>query len=64
MSTHQSLLSSRTLAFKPTNSRCQTYIYCNPCLGIGPIEVESTRYFFGFQLAVGVATMLVLWLMS
>jgi hypothetical protein len=64
MPTHQSSLSSRTLAFNPINSRHQTYIYCNPCLGIGPIEVESTHYFFGFQLAVGVASMLALWLMS
>jgi hypothetical protein len=42
----------------------QTYIYSNPCLGIGPIVVDSPHYFFGLQFAVGVASMLATWLVS
>jgi hypothetical protein len=42
----------------------QTYIYSSPCLGIGPIAVGSPHYFFGFQFAVGVASMLASWLVS
>jgi hypothetical protein len=38
-------------------------IYCSPCLGIPPIVIESPLQFFGTQMLLGVAgiVVLVLW---
>ena len=38
-------------------------IYCNPCLGIPPIVIESPLRYFGTQMLVGVAGIvgLLLW---
>ena len=33
----------------------QEWIYCNPCLGIPPMVIESPKRFFGIQLLVGIA---------
>jgi hypothetical protein len=45
--------------------RHATISYWNPCLGIiAPIELESPQYFFGIQIAVGLACMLALLLIQ
>ena len=31
------------------------FVYCNPCLGIPPIVIESPLRYFGIQMLVGVA---------
>ena len=35
-------------------------LYCNPCLGIPPIEVELALRYFGVQMLVGLASSLIL----
>ena len=34
------------------------FVYCNPCLGIPPIVIESPLRYFGVQMLVGLACLL------
>jgi hypothetical protein len=34
-------------------SKASLLIYCNPCLGIPPIVIESPLQYFGMQMIVG-----------
>ena len=39
-------------------------VYFNPCLGIPPITIDVPAHFFGVQMLVGAASLLVLLLVS
>lgn len=34
------------------------FVYCNPCLGIPPIVIESPLRYFGIQMLAGLACVL------
>jgi hypothetical protein len=41
-------------------SESQGVVYCNPCLGIPPILIESPARYLGVQMVAGVSSLLAL----
>jgi hypothetical protein len=58
--TTQWFAKSQHVEARGAESGVEPFVYWNPCLGIPAITIESPRRYFGIQLMVGIACLLVL----